>query len=58
MNHPFRRIFGLALAAAFLTAGSSPASECVRCHTDAAKLKEITRQLPQKEASSETAGKG
>jgi len=34
------------------------ASECIKCHTDKIKLQNITKNLPQKEKSSETAGKG
>ncbi|OEU44618.1 MAG: hypothetical protein BBJ60_09250 [Desulfobacterales bacterium S7086C20] len=34
------------------------ASECIKCHTDEQKLKSITKDLPKKEKSTETAGKG
>ncbi len=34
------------------------ASECIKCHTDKNKLQSITKNLPQKEKSAETAGKG
>lgn len=34
------------------------ASQCVNCHTDVAKLKEIAKTIPKPIASAETAGKG
>ena len=34
------------------------ASECIKCHTDKNKLQGITKNLPQKEKSTETAGQG
>lgn len=34
------------------------ASQCVVCHTDSEKLKEIAGTLPKPVVSSETAGKG
>ena len=34
------------------------ASECIKCHTDEKKLKNITKDLSKKEKSTETAGKG
>lgn len=41
-----------------LTAGFVMASQCVSCHTDAEKLQAITKTLPKKVGSTETAGKG
>jgi len=41
-----------------MTASMVLASSCVDCHTDAAKLKELAKTIPKKEASAETAGKG
>ncbi len=33
-------------------------SECIKCHTDKNKLQSITKDLPKKEKSTETTGKG
>lgn len=49
---------GVFLAALLLTAGAALASQCVTCHVDAEKLEAITKTLPAKATSSETAGKG
>ena len=34
------------------------ASECINCHTNVEKLKNIAKTLPEPEASAESAGKG
>lgn len=41
-----------------LSASNAAASECIKCHTDKNKLQSITKNLPKKEKSTETAGKG
>jgi hypothetical protein len=47
-------VFGLMLS----SASNVAASECIKCHTDKNKLQSITKNLPQKEKSTETAGQG
>jgi len=48
----------LAFSLMHLPAGDATASECIKCHTDKTKLIGITKNLPKKEKSAETAGKG
>ena len=65
-HHPLRRLLGVALlAGAALSAGAfaadapaKPASSCVACHTDSAKLQEEAKGLPVPAASALQAGKG
>ena len=53
------KIFCFLLSVFFLAlAGPASASQCVDCHTNVEKLKALAADLPQPEASSETAGKG
>lgn len=48
----------LAFSFLLFLGGLANGSQCVNCHTDSEKLKEVARSIPQKVASTETAGKG
>ena len=51
---------GTVLFLVFVLTAAVPAaaSECINCHTNVEKLKAIAKNLPQPEASAESAGKG
>ena len=69
-THSHRRLLRRLLAAALLAGGvvsvnafaadvaAKPASSCVACHTDSAKLQEEAKGLPVPAASALQAGKG
>lgn len=69
-THSHRRQLGRLLGAALLAgaalcvlapaadAAEKPASSCVACHTDSAKLQEEAKGLPVQAASALQAGKG
>jgi len=51
-------LIGLVVSCLLMTTSAVLASSCVDCHTDVDKLKEISKTLPAKVGSAETAGKG
>jgi hypothetical protein len=53
-----RLCFSLSFVFFIMMAIPALASQCVECHTDSERLKEIAKTLPRPEASAETAGKG
>lgn len=53
-----KRVFLLLTILSGLLVGAAWGSQCVDCHTNVEKLKEVAKTIPKPVASVETAGKG